>query len=1018
VSWDIGTVVEDRYEVTGVLGRGGMGQVHRVRHRGWGIDLAVKSPLPELFTGPEHVDRFVAEAQAWVSLGMHPNVCCCHYVRAFGGVPRMFAEYVPGGSLHERIGDRSLYRGDEARVTARILRIAGEMARGLEHAHGRGVLHRDVKPANVLLDSGDDGAAKITDFGLASARAAVSAVPAVGGATLAAPYAGGLTPAYASPEQTAGGSVGRRSDIYSLAVSVLEMFAGGVTWLAGVAAGPALAALLISGAPEPGIPPMPPELARLLERWLSIEPSSRPASMTEVAEELEALYAATGAPRQTPPGPVELRAAEHNNRALSLLDLGARTEAVAELRAALDADPQHVDAVYNAGLLRWRNGEITDEDLLTLMQVAREHAGDPWAARCMHAQVHLERGDLPGAGEILDDLARGRPGAPEVREALRALEPGRTDLDPATAVQWHTLRPVKFTRDGTRITTGDDDDEIRLWDLGLDRQDEKPELALSHDGSQLLIRTCRWPRKFKVLHVDLDKKRHRVLAELDDYVSAMAFTPDASAAVTAGYDHKIRVWDLRSGECRQQIISTAGFISALAFSRDGHRLLSSGQDDTVRLWDLAAGRCLRTVHGRPAPEVRDVWIRRSGSPVSEDETVRSWPLEPPAYQAPLQLSRPRPVVELSRLGDEVRELVGQAEQAIAASSYAAARKLLTRARAIPGHEGDPRALRAWRDLGRRLPRVGLRAAWTARLLSGQGWSPLGGTCSVSVSADARVAASALGLSAFLWDVESGAVLRVFHAEEMVEGVELSADGRRLVCAADFGQVRVWSVRTGEKLCALDLPYSPMPGVGDAISMSFTSDGRRVLLGNEDGTILLWDLESGRCVRTPSRHQGVVKAIWAGADGRTCVSAARDSVRLWDLRSGKCLCEIPVQDERPPLSVCLSPRGDLIVATWVGAPGMVVWNTAGQRVREGNALTARFSPDGRFIFAGDEDGTITVSDAGTGSLRKTLTGHRGRVWDVRLTPDGRYALSGGHDGTIRLWELDWDLTLTGTGPEHA
>ncbi len=545
----------------------------------------------------------------------------------------------------------------------------------------------------------------------------------------------------------------------------------------------------------------------------------------------------------------------------------------------------------------------------------------------------------------------------------------------------------------------------------MTRDDEDPTLALSHDGVHLLICTCKYPRNFKILHLDLDKKHHQVLTELDAYVTAMAFSPDASVAVTAGFDRTIRVWKLRDGECVQRITSTAGSITALAFSPDGHRLLSSGADGTVRLWDLAAGRCLRTIHPQPGQTPRDVWIRQSGISVSVDDTVRPWPQErePSAYQAPLRLSRPRPVAELGRLGDHVRELVDQAEQAIAASAYATAHRLLTQARAISGHERDPRALRAWRDLGWRLPRVGLRAAWTTRQLSGRGMTPWGSQ-SVSVSGDARVAASAHGASALLWDLERGCLLGELPTGDMIDGVELSADGRRVVCASDFGKVRVWSVRTGELLYALDLPHTAIPGTDDGVSVWFTGDGRRVLLGSENGTILLWDLESGRRVRTPSRHQGVVKALWASLDGRTCVSAARDAVRLWDLRSGACVREILIQDERSPRSVCLSPRGDLIVATWVGAPSMMVWDTAGRLVRTDEASTARFSPDGRFVFAGGGDGTITVSDARSGQRAKTLTGHREGVWDVRPTPDGRYALSSGLDGTLRLWELDWDLGL--------
>ena len=87
-------VLDDRYEVKEVAGEGGMGRVLRVLHRQWGIDLAVKTPKPEVFATDEQRERFVTEAEAWVALGLHPNICGCHYVRVVDGVPYVFAEYV------------------------------------------------------------------------------------------------------------------------------------------------------------------------------------------------------------------------------------------------------------------------------------------------------------------------------------------------------------------------------------------------------------------------------------------------------------------------------------------------------------------------------------------------------------------------------------------------------------------------------------------------------------------------------------------------------------------------------------------------------------------------------------------------------------------------------------------------------------------------------------------------------------------------------------------------------------
>ncbi|MGA6164974.1 hypothetical protein [Amycolatopsis magusensis] len=128
--WQAGDVVDGRYQVERVFENGGMGLVYRVRHLAWGVDLAVKCPRPELFCDELDRQRFVDEAQVWVSLGLHPNVCACHYVRTLAGIPRLFAEFVPGGNLTDRICDGRLYEGDRIAVLARILDFAIQLATG------------------------------------------------------------------------------------------------------------------------------------------------------------------------------------------------------------------------------------------------------------------------------------------------------------------------------------------------------------------------------------------------------------------------------------------------------------------------------------------------------------------------------------------------------------------------------------------------------------------------------------------------------------------------------------------------------------------------------------------------------------------------------------------------------------------------------------------------------------------------------------------------------------------------
>jgi serine/threonine protein kinase len=483
--WRVGDVIAGQYRVTRIHEHGGMGLVYRARHLGWDTDLAVKCPRPELFASAADQERFVAEAEAWVSLGLHPNICACHYVRVLGGIPRVFAEYVEGGSLREWIDDGRLYAGRGPAATARILDVAIQTAWGLHHAHERGLVHQDVKPANVLIAVGVDGSltAKVTDFGLARARASVTptagsaAATAAEGVSVLVP-SGGLTRAYASPEQTDGRPLGRRSDVFSFAASVLELFTGGVVWMFGPAAGEALAAIRAEGVGDERLPDLPSDLADLLARCLEMEPSQRPASLAVVADELAEVYRRVIGTEYPRPRPrvAELRADELNNRALSLLDLGRPFEAEQTFTAAHAADPQHVDASYNLGLLRWRRGAVTDEELLAEIEAVGSDTGNPWTARLQLARVHLERGDLGSARGLLDGIQRERQGRDGVADALAVITSGT--LPEAKSVQrweipWYWTKPEwsppilkgRLTEALDRALIANVDDSVRIYDI-------------------------------------------------------------------------------------------------------------------------------------------------------------------------------------------------------------------------------------------------------------------------------------------------------------------------------------------------------------------------------------------------------------------------------------------------------------------------------------------------------------------------------------------------------------------------
>ena len=169
-----GDEILDTYKVVSGAIRGGMGSIWKVHHKGWNVDLAMKRPQPKFFAegSKRRKEEFIHECEAWISLGLHPNIVSCYYVREIGGVPSIFSEWMEYGDLERHISDGSLYEGTEQEVEVRLLDLAIQFARGLSYAHENGLIHQDVKPDNLLLTK--DWEAKVSDFGIAKARSSLT----------------------------------------------------------------------------------------------------------------------------------------------------------------------------------------------------------------------------------------------------------------------------------------------------------------------------------------------------------------------------------------------------------------------------------------------------------------------------------------------------------------------------------------------------------------------------------------------------------------------------------------------------------------------------------------------------------------------------------------------------------------------------------------------------------------------------------------------------------------------------
>jgi serine/threonine-protein kinase len=280
----------ERYEILAEIARGGMGVVYRARDRGLNRTVALKMILPQQLQSPAAIQRFQSEAEAVAALD-HPGILPIYEVGELDGLPFFSMKLAEGGSLAGQSADYRERPRDAARLIAHV-------ARAIHHAHERGILHRDLKPGNILL--GREGEAYVTDFGIAKWVARDARL------TLDASTLG--TPHYIAPEQAAGGStkLTPAADVYSLGAILYELIAGRPPFVAGTALETLrLVANEAPPSPRKFNPAIPRDLELICLKCLEKEPAARYNSAAEFAQDLE---------RWLESGPITARAATPTQR--------------------------------------------------------------------------------------------------------------------------------------------------------------------------------------------------------------------------------------------------------------------------------------------------------------------------------------------------------------------------------------------------------------------------------------------------------------------------------------------------------------------------------------------------------------------------------------------------------------------------------------------------------------------------------------------------------------------------------
>jgi serine/threonine protein kinase len=612
----------DHFAITGIVGRGGMGLVLRGFDTYLHRDVAVKVLDPALAQDENAQHRFCRESRAAASI-THEHVVAVHHVaeQESAELPYLVMQLIDGESLDDRLGREGRLELKE------VVRIGKEIAEGLQAAHQKGLIHRDVKPGNVLLERGT-GRVKLTDFGLARAAEDVRL-------TRSGQVAG--TPLYMAPEQARGEEVDARCDLFSLGVVLYELCTGQTPFEAKTPLAVLKRLTEERHRPVREVNPDVPEwLAGVIDRLLAKSPADRFQSAREVAAVLDHFWSAL----KTSSDVLPVCPKKRRRRLVQALVIVA---AVATGALATAAGLQ---------LWRGRGSEAgTPEASTPPLAVLRGNSGTVWGVAFSPDDRTLAMGIEDGTVKLWDlDTKSVRATLTGHRAATWTASFNRagtllvTSSDDNTARVWdlEANRTVKtltttaaarvavFARDGASVYTGDRGGSVRVWSLPggeplrtWQHSGAVYALVLSPDGKT--VATAGTDRVVRLWDAATGQERLSLNGHAGP-VYGLAYSPDGKVLASAGWDGSIRLWDAGSGDRLWVLKGHAGDIWAIDFAPDGKTLASAGQDGTVRIWDAGTGRQLAALRGHDTT-VHSVVFSRDGSRLASggrDGTVHLW----------------------------------------------------------------------------------------------------------------------------------------------------------------------------------------------------------------------------------------------------------------------------------------------------------------------------------------------------------------------------------------------------------
>ena len=938
------------------LGRGGMGIVFKAEHITLHRLDALKVLKQDLTGDQRAVSRFLREAQLLAAMS-HDNIVRVHDLGQDDQLYYIVMEYVPGGSLKERMGEAARLGVEES------LGMILQVALALDHAHQHGIIHRDVKPSNILVTP--DGQAKLSDLGRARAfDETLGSSKTASNLTLAGTFMG--TVDYMSPEQAEDPrKADIRSDLYALGCTLYECLSGEVPYAARNRAAQLMLARAghvrrINTVDES----IPEAVAELTHRLMARLPEERYQTPREAIEAIEACLSQSS---PTPPGPRPQRPSQPGQPGKR------RTTRPKSARQVAQAD---------RGFQSSTTGRDLEEAVLAIRRARVDQSGRRLPTRKKSRSTRRRRLDRKWLS-VLAALAlvvllvcwSFWPGPSVAPDA----QPAPLSLQLQQAVRFEDLKKQV----ASVLTEPVDAVEAnRIRDELLLARAETAGFALKREFHGLLHRlpapadglSARSISAAEIEAARVGPSRalpEGLVAVMGDSrmkhwnrVHGLAASRDGRILVSGSYDATIRIWDPRTGILKRTLRGHLGPVTSVAISPDARTIASGSHDQSIRLWATDDGREIRRISAR------------SGF---------VWSVEFDADGATLLSAHHSGEVNLWKTADGSRVSGVKAHQdPVLAVRFAPGGTQL--ATASLDH-----TVKIW-DI----------ADWKlVKTLSGHTL----GVQTLDYSPDGRLLASG-GQDGMvrIWDVATGKQIRELAASGHVATVRFDPSGRLLLF--DTGNASlIWNVGLDKRHRALGKHLSSV------ISSCFLGESGVVITGGYEGSIKTWDVETGK-------ERTDVSAAWTATfdPGASLLAVGFENgeVQQYELETGSPGHRFVAHGDSV-VSVAYDLTGQRLATggydwncrVWEAATG----KPAGLNGRHASLVNSvAFAPGGDWFASGGWDRVVRLWFLdGTVATQREFPPGNGYVREVAFSPDRKWLAWAGQAGEITLFHLEKEVT---------